>query len=480
MVDNASLLSLSITPGNLMPGFRRERPYYGMSLPGTVSSVVVTAEAQDPRAMICVNGNTVASGDTIESIPLEVGINLIRIEVTAAEGTVRQCYEVTVERALPLLNWIKVLDHAPWTIRDSAGALVFNNRMWQFGGYTPQLVSDVWSSADGVTWREHNSIPDEHGINIPLTFVYDGKMWVTTVTGCLYSSADGEQWDLVTDTLPWGTRYASAGVVFKGKMWMLGGKTANEIYNDIWSSTDGIHWTLEVPEAPWSRRQLFGNVVAHTGKLWVIGGGLTIYFPFKAYQDVWCSEDGVTWTQVTDHAPWPARIWSRCAVYRNRIWLLGGFREAKPTSTNCNDVWYSADGAEWHQLVTEDIWEPRHEIAQFVHDDRLWVVGGNVWPLVDDVWQLHIPQLSFISQPVVQEFVNAQYRYQARADFNRSPAPIQYRLLESPEWLSIDQDTGVIAGIPPTTGNFPMVIAASDHTGEEARQAYTLHVIPIL
>ena len=51
-------------------------------------------------------------------------------------------------------------------------------------------------------------------------------------------------------------------------------------------------------------------LVVYDRKLWLIGGGITIYHPFKAYRDVWSSSDGKSWTKVTDQAPWPARIWS--------------------------------------------------------------------------------------------------------------------------------------------------------------------------
>jgi hypothetical protein len=181
---------------------------------------------------------------------------------------------------------------------------------------------------------------------------------------------------------------------------------------------------------------------------------------------------------VTDEAPWPARIWSCCAVYRNRIWLIGGFR-AQPTWNNFNDLWYSADGAHWKQLVTEDIWSPRHEVSAYVFQDKLWVIGGNAWPLMNDVWNIHIPGLVFTSQPVVEEFVTAQYSYRAHADFNRSMGKVRYRILEGPPWLKVDSETGLVRGTPSAAGESRVTLEAFDDAGERARQSYTLHVIPM-
>ena len=88
------------------------------------------------------------------------------------------------------------------------------------------------------------------------------------------------------------------------------------------------------------------------------------------------------WTQVTAHAPWHERIWFSAVVYRNCMWVLGGW--SKEPNRNYGDVWYTADGVTWRELKTETIWSERH--------DKLWLVAGNAWPLVNDVWVLSLPK----------------------------------------------------------------------------------------
>ena len=71
------------------------------------------------------------------------------------------------------------------------------------------------------------------------------------------------------------------------------------------------------------------------------------------------------------------------------MWVLGGW--SNNPSKNWNDVWYSSDGTTWKELKTSTIWSERHEQSYYVFQDKLWIAGGNAWPLVNDVWVLDVP-----------------------------------------------------------------------------------------
>jgi len=64
------------------------------------------------------------------------------------------------------------------------------------------------------------------------------------------------------------------------------------------------------------------------------------------------------------------------------MWVLEGYNAA---SGNRRDVWYSADGVNWHELP-DTPWAPRHAASVFVYDDALWMVAGN--NMSPDVWKL--------------------------------------------------------------------------------------------
>jgi hypothetical protein len=111
---------------------------------------------------------------------------------------------------------------------------------------------------------------------------------------------------------------------------------------------------------------------------------------YHALNDVWSSEDGIHWNQVTKAAAWSPRLWFSTAVYRDHLWVLGGW--SNNPSRNWGDVWYSEDGKEWKQLVAPQSWKERHEHSTFVFQDKLWVAGGHAQPLSSEVWSLQLPE----------------------------------------------------------------------------------------
>jgi hypothetical protein len=303
--------------------------------------------------------------------------------------------------------WVKVTDRAGWKPRDSSGEVVFKGRMWILGGWFDSFSApprDVWSSADGKSWDlVTKEAPWKHS-DLPMTVVFKDRMWLLggwfngrlpghSASAEVWSSADGKTWDLVTRAAGWSPRLAAGAVVFNGRMWILGG-TENYYFgddkslkNDVWSSADGKEWKRETAAAAWSPRAYHAALV-HDGKMWVLGGGN--YVPkYQALNDVWCSADGERWEQVTAAAPWHPRIWFSAVVYRERLWVLGGW--SNNPSRNWGDVWYSRDGKRWDPLKSKVIWKERHEHSAYVLADRIWVAGGHAQPLNSEVWSLAVP-----------------------------------------------------------------------------------------
>ncbi len=315
---------------------------------------------------------------------------------------------VPVLAADKVLNWVKVTNRAGWQPRDSQGEVVYKDRLWIFGGWFNTVEApprDVWSSLDGKTWKLiKRTAPWKHS-DLSMSVVFKDRMWFMggwhdgrlpshSASNQVWSSIDGVTWEQATADAGWSPRIASALIEFQGKMWLLGGTEnyyfgdENSIQNDVWSSADGKQWTLETSDAGWSPRAYHQAVVLND-RIYVFGGG--DYRPnYHAVNDVWSSVDGVHWRQETAAAAWHPRLWFASVVYRDRMWVLGGW-SSNPFA-NWDDVWYSTDGRNWKQLSSDVVWKERHEHSAFVFQDKIWIAGGHAIPLNSEVWSLEVPE----------------------------------------------------------------------------------------
>jgi len=342
----------------------------------------------------------------------------VRDQRSGASAESRAEFAIVPSQAIAGYYWEQVTPQAPFAARDGAGALVFKERMWLLGGWHPTdkrhfpriTNNEVWSSADGTTWdlvkpntfvdRNFDPAGDWEGRHTAGYAVYRNKMWIVGGDANqghyqfdVWNSADGKSWTRVNKgrDVPWGPRALHYTVVFKDRIWVMGGQTMPEFapakekfYRDIWNTTDGVNWQKISPQGPyWPARGMIGGSVVFDDRIWILGGGTydTPTTPERNYyNDVWSSADGVRWQCHAEMAPWAPRQYHEVAVFDDRMWVLEGYNEA-----NRKDVWYSSDGANWYPLPNTP-WDARHAASIYVHDNALWVVAGN--NLAPDVWKL--------------------------------------------------------------------------------------------
>ena len=313
-------------------------------------------------------------------------------------------------------QWTQVAAHAPFAPRDGAGALSFADKIWILGGWHPGdkthfpriCNNEVWSSPDGAEWTRvkdntfkegYDPTADWEGRHTAGYAVFADRMWIVGGDGNqghyqsdVWSSADGSHWDCVHRKVPWGPRLLHYTFVLDGKIWILGGQTLPQFapaeerfYDDVWHSADGVAWQRLEPVAPrWTPRGMIGGSAVFNDRVWILGGG-TYETPSRPdriyYNDIWSSADGIHWQCHCAAAPWPGRDYHEVAVFDDKLWVLEGY----DGSGNRNDVWYSADGEDWHELP-DTPWAPRHAASVCVHRGALWVIAGN--NMESDVWKL--------------------------------------------------------------------------------------------
>lgn len=123
-------------------------------------------------------------------------------------------------------------------------------------------------------------------------------------------------------------------------------------------------------------------------------------------------EVSYTWTCVTRDAPFAPRDGAGALVYRDAMWLIGGWnpRDKAHFPKICsNDVWRSTDGVVWtcvkpntfgtEAFEPETDWEGRHTAGYVVFQDKMWIIGGDpiqghyqsdVWNSEDGVHWTHV------------------------------------------------------------------------------------------
>src|SRR5438105_599368 len=82
---------------------------------------------------------------------------------------------------------------------------------------------------------------------------------------------------------------------------------------------------------------------------------------------------GPDWIKVTDGAGWQPRDSQGELVYKERMWILGGWFqsfEAPP-----RDVWSSADGKAWKLVQKSAPWIHSDLPMTLVFDDKMWIMG---------------------------------------------------------------------------------------------------------
>ncbi|WP_207303329.1 hypothetical protein, partial [Hyunsoonleella flava] len=90
--------------------------------------------------------------------------------------------------------------------------------------------------------------------------------------------------------------------------------------------------------------------------------------------DVWSSEDGITWVQITEQAPFGVRYARGSFVHNNKLWVIGGLDFSNTSGGVLKDIWSSEDGISWEN-VSEKLpnYAGEHVVA---FNDKIWFIAA--------------------------------------------------------------------------------------------------------
>ena len=242
----------------------------------------------------------------------------------------------------------------------------------------------------------------------------------------VWRSQDGINWEQMTADAGWSGRAGLSATTLNGEIYVLGGSQNDDesiiggpplriYFNDVWKSADGKNWQQVTDAAPWSKRA-GAELVTRGDYLYLLGGEVGFVCQPQPdceppyFNDVWRSSDGANWEQVTPAAGWSPRPGHQCAVIQDSFICFGGFGLPE----NPVDVWTSADGANWELLsaapwdamspddikydfdiIVTDPYEtnPRPAVYTFGGDRETFDFGDplNYLRVDDDVWRFTSP-----------------------------------------------------------------------------------------
>ena len=199
-------------------------------------------------------------------------------------------------------------------------------------------------------------------------------------TSQVWCTLDGIDWESKGNA-PWKGRHGFGCVVFDQRLWILAG----DDHLDVWNTEDGINWTKVIDVVPWGARY-FPYITVFNDKIWVLGGQDVNADGHKGekYTDIWSSVDGVNWTKEVQFAPWlPRATICGSVVLNNTMYLYGGAAFAygggilNGFSGVFNDVWNSSDGINWARIMIRAPWSPKIWGIVGTHKNHMFMMGGD-------------------------------------------------------------------------------------------------------
>ena len=344
------------------------------------------------------------------------------------------------------------------TYYDSNNSSPVSNKTWSFT--TAEEEGDIWINLYIQKDDETGFVPRTDHAMVSFNnylWVIGGKSYSGEPLKDIYKSSDGKNWSLVSDNAQFGARFGHSCTVYNNKIWLSGGIKIDDeegvtYLNDIWNSSDGATWTkvadsretYNYEDDPVFSRRAYHNMLTYKNKLWVMLGES----PDGLVGDIWCSTDGITWTdrskivvprkrasaivfkdsndsdyesifvyggygknnnneetalnelllfkdkntnwiKESSNIGFTPRFGSSITVYNNRIWLLSGAGNNESNPSYIAEILASNDGLNWSNMFFNIDFKPRANHQAVIFNGAIVISGGeNSDSIFNEVWSI--------------------------------------------------------------------------------------------
>lgn len=301
-------------------------------------------------------------------------------------------------------EWSALDNHHPSvpTARTYFTMCSYAGKLWTFGGFAQASgrFKDI-RSYDPKTrvWKleskEDKAYP--HPVYLHTAVVYQGKMWVfggsteSNPTDVYSFSFEARKWRNVTARMKLPTvpppRFGHAATICGTRMIVAGGcKQGNQFHSDAWAFDLEQHRWSQLPNLPWA--MAYHSLFEHQGRVFLVGGSNGQRFLDNIYR---LDEDQREWTVQPCTGAVPS---ARCGVglvnSGSHLYVCQGF-----TANGHTDDLYRLDLNTW-------VWERLHArnppvcrayLQAAIVGDELYIFGGfDGQSCVADFRSLKLPQ----------------------------------------------------------------------------------------
>jgi hypothetical protein len=255
------------------------------------------------------------------------------------------------------------------SLQNSDGAATYwNGAFWMVHGSD----SEVWRSPTGADWTKTSPdarIPDQSAI---AATGFQGKLWVVGFWSQLYSSSDGINWSAASTAVPGPIDFEQLAGLPDRLLLIVSARQAVTPHHEVWQTTDGSQWTQVSASTPFNLNDAL-RVARFGGKVWVFG----VNSADPTVEEVWWTTDGASWTQATATPAFAPLSGYQVIAYANKLYAVGGYRDAVPVGAAVNEVWESADGVTWTLLPASATLPQQIFQTSFALSDKMCVSISN-------------------------------------------------------------------------------------------------------
>lgn len=192
-------------------------------------------------------------------------------------------------------------------------------------------------------------------------------------------SASSVDWHLLTGNAAYSPRDNAFLLEYNNKKYLIGGSHQDDpdmTFADVYTSFDGIDWQCLTRNAAFGQRRR-ARCAVWNNKMWLVGGETKQLvapntYAFIPTKDVWYSTNGTDWTIATGNAAFNnATLYHKggVMVYNSQLWVVG-------INDSYREAWYSNNGSDWFAATRNAAFPGRVNFAYTVFNNKMWVFGG--------------------------------------------------------------------------------------------------------